>query len=112
MKNIKERDQSKGYIPLRLIIRDNMKKIIISISLIITIVAVAFAILEVDNYYKEKKKIDDNTMIQEIEEKIKKEEELIKQKLEEENKIKEENKEKFEELETWQKKVKEMEENL
>ena len=25
MKNINERDQSKGYIPLRLIIRDNMK---------------------------------------------------------------------------------------
>lgn len=89
-----------------------MKKIIAFLTLIISIVIGVVAVLEVKNYYDEKKKIDDNTMIQEIEEKIKKEEELIKEKIEEETKVKEENKDKVEVLETWQKKVKEMEENL
>ena len=89
-----------------------MKKVILFLTIIVTITAVTFAVLEVSNYYNKKKKIDNNTMIQEIEDKIKEVENTIKEKEEQENKVKEEKKDKIEELEKWQKKVKEMEENL
>ena len=89
-----------------------MKKVILLLTLIATITAVVFAVLEVTKYYDKKEKIDNNTIIQEIEEKIKEVENTIKEKEEEEKKVIEEKKDKIEELESWQKKVKEMAENL
>lgn len=89
-----------------------MKKIIAFLSLVLAIVAVVFAVLEVKNYNDEKKKIEDNTIIQEVEEKIESKEKEIKEKQQEEEKVKIDKKDKIEELEIWQKKVKNMESNL
>lgn len=89
-----------------------MKKIVLLLTLIATIAAVTFAVLEVTKYYDKKNKIDNNTIVQEVEEKIKEVENTIKEKKEEEKKIIEEKKDKIEELESWEKKVKEMAENL
>lgn len=89
-----------------------MKKIVLIFTLIITIVSVVFAVLEFNNYNDKKKKIDNNTLIQEIDDKIKETENTINEKKDQEEKIKEEKKDKIEELEKWQKKAKEMAENL
>lgn len=89
-----------------------MKKIIISITFIISIIAVIFAVLEVNDYYSKKEKNKINGNIIEVEEKIKKAEQDIKTNEEKEKKLIEDNKGKIEELELWQKKVKEIESYL
>jgi len=89
-----------------------MKKIIISITFIISIIAVIFAVLEVNDYYSKKEKNKINGNIIEVEEKIKKAEQDIKTNEEKEKKLIEDNKGKLEELDVWQKKVKEIESYL
>ena len=89
-----------------------MKKIVLFLTFIIAVIGAVFAVIEVNSYYNKKKKIDDNTLIQETEDKIKEVEEKINAKQQEEAKVKEEKKDKIEEMETWEKKTKDMEENL
>ena len=89
-----------------------MKKIIISITFIISIIAVILAVLEVNDYYSKKEKNKINGNIIEVEEKIKKAEQDIKTNEEKEKKLIEDNKGKLEELDVWQKKVKEIESYL
>ena len=89
-----------------------MKKIIIGITIIASIVAAVFAALEIKDYYSTKKNNDGKKMIEEVTEKIKNVEEEIKEKTTEEEKLREENKDKIEVIESWQKKKEEMESYL
>lgn len=89
-----------------------MKKVILILTFIIAATGIIFAIIEAKNYYDKKNKIDNNTLVQEVEENIKEVEDKIKTKTEEEQTLKEENKDKIEEMEKWQKKTEDMGKNL
>ena len=85
-----------------------MKKIIMGITLIVSIVSIIFTSLEIKDYYSIKKSNDGKKMIDDITKKIEIKEKEIEDKTTEEEKLKEENKDKVEIIESWQKKKEEI----
>ena len=89
-----------------------MKKIILVLVIVLAIVSLIFAGLKVYDYYNKKNKVDNDKTLISIDDKIHKVDLKIQEELKKEENIKLEKKNKIEELESWQKKKKEIMENL
>ena len=89
-----------------------MKKIILALVIVLAIVSLIFAGLKVYDYYNKKNKVDNDKTLISIDDKIHKVDLKIQEELKKEENIKLEKKNKIEELESWQKKKKEIMENL
>ena len=89
-----------------------MKKIVLTLLVVLAVVSLIFAGLKVYDYYNKKNKVDNDKTLISIDDKIHKVDLKIQEELKKEENIKLEKKNKIEELESWQKKKKEIMENL
>ena len=89
-----------------------MKKIILFILVVITLLSLCYMSVEIYDYYNKKNKVDSDKTLVTIDDKIMKVNNEIEEELKKEEEVKIEKKDKIEELELWKKRKQEIIENM